>query len=251
MNKNFKRYYILDSIRGITIISMILYHLIWDLVYIFEKNIPWFLSKSAYIWQQSICTLFIFLSGFCFSLGKNKLKRGLEVFWWGAMVSIVTIIFMPENKILFGVLTLLGSSMLIQIPMDKIFKKLDPIIFFITSIFVFIFTKSINTGILGLGGIIELKLPYSLYKNLFSAYFGFPPASFYSTDYFSLMPWYFLFLSGYFMYRIFEKFNLLNKLPNIRIFPLEWIGRNSLLIYILHQPLLYLILSLLYEMNLL
>lgn len=251
MNKNFKRYHILDWIRGITIISMIIYHLIWDLVYIFGKNMPWFMSESAYIWQQSICWGFIFLSGFCFSLGKNKLKRGIDVFFWGLIISIVTIIFMPENIILFGVLTLLGSSMLIQIPLDNVFKKLNPLILFVVSIFLFIFTKNINSEVLDLGGLFELKLPHSLYKNLFTAYLGFPPDNFYSADYFSIFPWYFLFLSGYSMYLIFEKFNLLIKIPNLRILPLEWIGKNSLTIYIFHQPLIYFILMVLYEFKLL
>lgn len=251
MNKNFKRYHILDSIRGITIISMILYHLVWDLVYIFQKDFPWFMSKSAYTWQQSICSCFIFLSGFCFCFGKNKLKRGIDVFFWGLIISIVTIVLMPENTILFGVLTLLGSSMLIQIPLDKIFKKLNPILLFVVSIFIFVFTKNINGEVLGISGIFELNLPHSLYKNLFTAYLGFPPDNLYSADYFPLMPWYFLFLSGYSMYRLFEKYNLLNKIPNIKILPLEWLGRNSLTIYILHQPIIYFILMVLSEFKLL
>ena len=251
MNKNIKRYHILDWIRGITIISMILYHLVWDLVYIFEKNFPWFISKSAYTWQQSICSCFIFLSGFCFCFGKNKLKRGIDVFFWGLIISIVTIVLMPENTILFGVLTLLGSSMLIQIPLDKIFKKINPILLFTVSIFIFVFTKNINVEVLGVSGICELKLSHSLYKNLLTAYLGFPPDDFFSTDYFSIMPWYFLFLSGYSLYLALKKYNLLNKIPDFKIPLLEWIGRNSLTIYILHQPIIYFILMLLYEFKLL
>ena len=59
----------LDWIRGITLVSMILYHGAWDLVYLFGANWDWYRSKGAYVWQQSICWTFILLSGFCWALG--------------------------------------------------------------------------------------------------------------------------------------------------------------------------------------
>ena len=64
----------LDSIRGITLISMILYHAVWDIVYIAKVDWDWFKSDGAYIWQQSICWTFILLSG----KGFVK-KRSVEV----------------------------------------------------------------------------------------------------------------------------------------------------------------------------
>ncbi len=74
------RYELLDSIRGLVLISMILYHACWDLVYLFGKNWSWYQGTGAYLWQQSICQTFILLSGFCWSLGKKPAKRGLIVF---------------------------------------------------------------------------------------------------------------------------------------------------------------------------
>ncbi|MDE7404312.1 MAG: DUF1624 domain-containing protein, partial [Lachnospiraceae bacterium] len=65
------RYGVLDGIRGFVVISMILYHACWDLVYIFGKDWSWYRGRGAYIWQQSICWSFILLSGFCWSLGKK------------------------------------------------------------------------------------------------------------------------------------------------------------------------------------
>ena len=59
-----QRYEMLDSIRGAVLISMILYHACWDLVYIFKKDFRWFEGSGAYVWQQSICWTFLFLSGF-------------------------------------------------------------------------------------------------------------------------------------------------------------------------------------------
>lgn len=61
----------IDLIRGITIIEMISYHFLWDLVYLYNADIPWYKSHGAYIWQQSICWTFILLAGFSWHLGKN------------------------------------------------------------------------------------------------------------------------------------------------------------------------------------
>ena len=109
-----RRYGILDSFRGITLVSMVIYHVCWDLVYLFGKDWSWYKGGWAYIWQQSICWSFILLSGFCWSLGKKPVKRGLIVFGAGAVVSVVTLLFLPEDRVLFGVLTLIGSSMLLM-----------------------------------------------------------------------------------------------------------------------------------------
>ena len=69
----------LDTIRGITLLSMMLYHTCWDLVFLFGKKIPGYSGLGGYVWQQSICWTFILLAGFCWSLGSHHLKRGLIV----------------------------------------------------------------------------------------------------------------------------------------------------------------------------
>ena len=50
-----ERYVLLDSIRGITLLNMILYHGMFDLVEIYGLHIPWFVDRPGYVWQQSIC----------------------------------------------------------------------------------------------------------------------------------------------------------------------------------------------------
>ena len=118
------RYELLDTLRGLTILSMVMYHGTWDLVYLFDMKWDWYDGTGAYVWQQSICWTFILLSGFCWSFSRNHLRRGGLVFGGGVMVSLVTNILMPENRILFGILTCIGSCMLLMIPVEKLAKKI-------------------------------------------------------------------------------------------------------------------------------
>ena len=114
MNKyNRERLALLDSLRGLTLISMILYHASWDAVYMAGADWPWYRSRAGFIWQQSICWTFILLSGFCVPFSSRLLKRGLEVFGAGALVMLVTNLVLPEDRVIFGVMTLIGSCMLL------------------------------------------------------------------------------------------------------------------------------------------
>ena len=53
------RYHGLDFIRGIALISMVLYHALWDVVHLFGVQLTWYDSPFGYVWQQSICYTFI------------------------------------------------------------------------------------------------------------------------------------------------------------------------------------------------
>lgn len=255
-----KRYRILDEIRGITLCSMILYHTVWDLVYIFGCNWKWFNTDIAFLWQQSICFSFILLSGFCFSLGKRKFRRGLMVFGAGVLISLVTEFFMPQNRIRFGVLTLLGSCMLIVTGAEKLHSVLSkqnvddgtpgvwvrrasmPMWGIGVNILLFILTRRINYGILGFADVTVGRLPRALYNmGDIGNFLGFTEDTFFSTDYFSLFPWLFLFLTGYYFYKWMEQKQWvlgMSKAPSLGVW---WnpVGRHSLLIYLLHQPVIY------------
>lgn len=213
---------------------MILYHFLWDLVYIAGFSIPWYHGTGAYIWQQSICRTFIFLSGFCWSLGRHPFKRGLTVWLSGGLVTLVTLVFLPENRVVFGVLTLIGSAMLLMIPVDRLLVRLKsvPGIVFLMGLSYFLF-------LLFMYG--DPLLPRGLYRGWFSAWLGFPAKDFYSTDYFPLLPWFFLFLTGYLFHRLCAGRELLRVafLRKSHLPPAAFIGRHSLLIYLLHQPVLY------------
>ena len=222
------RYLLLDTLRGFSLVSMILYHICWDLVHMYGFDWPWFMKTQGYLWQQSICWLFIFVSGFCQGLKRDErtlssaCKRGLVIMVSGLLVTAATLVFAPEAKIIFGVLFFLGFS--------------------------------INEGNLGFETIILCRLPDFLYEHgLLGSFLGLQDKNFSSADYFSFIPWYFLFIKGYFICR-----NLLQKretkglsgLPAVftkGIPVLETLGQHSLLVYLLHQPVILLILSLVFK----
>ncbi len=234
-----KRYAMLDSLRGITLISMIAYHVVWDMVYIFGVNWSWYESDIAYIWQQSICWSFILLSGFCWSFGRKKWKRGLIVFGAGIVISLVTLAAMPDDRIIFGVLTFLGSAMLLMIPLEKVLIKCNPWLGMIISALLFFVTRNINDMELGFEGWKLMGLPSEWYQGWIATYLGFTERSFFSSDYFSLLPWIFLFMMGYFLYGVFRKMKWFGVLEKGKCEPLEILGKSSLLVYMLHQPLAY------------
>jgi len=237
------RLHALDSIRGITLLSMIAYHAMWDLVYMFGVHAPWYRSDGAHLWQQSICWTFILLSGFCHSLGRKPLRRGGIVLLASVVISAVTMILMPEQRVLFGVLTLLGCSMLLMIPVGGLCRRfVSPYIGAAVSFAVFLLTKTVQTGVLTVFGKTLLVLPETLYANNLTAFFGFPGPDFYSTDYFPLTPWFFLYLCGWFGYEIFHSRGWLSVFSGPRVPGLAFLGRHSLVIYMLHQPLIYAVL---------
>ena len=235
-----QRLHFLDALRGFTLIHMIAFHGMWNLVYLFGLRANWYLGTPGYLWQQWICWTFITLSGFCWSVSRNHLTRGLMVFGGGLVVTAVTCIAMPESRIVFGVLTCIGSCMLLMIPAEKLTEKIPASLGAIFSFCLFLLLRNCADGTLGFEKLVICQLPEAIYRNNLTAYLGFPHRSFFSTDYFPLIPWFFLYLTGYFLFRIGHQSGWNARLFARGRFPLlNALGRHSLLIYLLHQPVLY------------
>ena len=169
-----ERYHLLDALRGLTLISMIAYHGMYDLVEIYGADVSWFWDTPGRVWQQSVCWTFILLSGFCWNLGKQPLRRGLTVFGGGILVTAVTFLFMPSQRILFGILTFLGSAMLVQIPLSRLLDKLPAWAGLAGSALLFILTRDINAGFWGFGALRLGAVPESLYRGFLLTFLGFP-----------------------------------------------------------------------------
>ena len=168
----------LDSLRGLTLVSMIAYHTCWDLVYLYGFDWGWYRSFQAYVWQQSICCTFILLSGFCWQMGHHPLRRGLMSFLGGAAVSLATLLVMPEEPVRFGVLTFLGTAALLTVPLRPLLSRIPPRLGLAVSFGLFLVLRDVNDGFLGFAGVPLLSLPQGWYANLLTAGLGFPAPGF-------------------------------------------------------------------------
>ncbi len=233
------RYTLIDALRGLAVILMVLYHGLWDLVYLFGVSMPWFEQWPGALLQSLIRWSFILISGFCFSMGRHKLKRGLLILGGSATITLVTLVFMPDAPIHFGILSLLGSAVLLTIPLEKLFQKIPALLGLVFSFLVFLLLLEAENGSISLLGRQLCTLPRGLYRDFFTAYLGFPAPGFTSSDYAPLFPWLFLFFTGFFLYRIFQKQDWLPSLGKAGCRPLEWVGRHALPIYMVHQPVVY------------
>ena len=234
-----RRIQIIDTFRGLTIISMVLFHLFYNINYYWTLD---FYNGTLFnkIWQLSIAISFFLISGITstFLNPKENLKRGILTSLIGFLITLITYFFAKEQLIIWGVLNGLGFSMILGGLLQKrISYKIWPILFII-----FIFSYKIPQGILE---------NYSFFGNLYEKnlfFLGFPADSFASNDYFPILPWIFIFLAGLSLGKYLKMRNYFDFDVNNNIF--SKIGRHSLSIYIGHQIILYPLITLLYNMTL-
>jgi uncharacterized membrane protein len=236
-----RRYQLLDELRGLTFISMCLYHTSWDVVYLFGAQWSWYTGWLGRLWQQSIGWTFILLSGFCAALSCHWLRRGAMVLAGGAIVSLVTLLVMPDSAVRFGVLTFIGSAMVLTGMLKPLLQRIPAALGLAGGLFLFWMTYPIEYGWLGWNA-LAIRVPGALYADYLTAYLGFPQGDFVSTDYYPLLPWIFLFWAGYFLYRVLRP-KAKNLLYASVCSPLGWVGRHTLPLYMLHQPVIYGILN--------
>lgn len=217
----------LDAFRGLCVLGMIAVHFVYDIVYLYGL-VQWHLPEAFLFVQKWGGVLFLLLSGICITLGSRSARRGLIVLAAGLLVSAVTIVmhryfaFHESVIIRFGVLHCLGICMLLW----PLFRKLP---------WWGLVAVGIPMVILGLwvSGIrIDISWLYPL---------GLKVEGFQSADYFPLLPNLGFFLLGAAIGRTAyrKKASLLPDLsgnPIVRFF--TFCGRQSLPIYLLHQPIL-------------
>lgn len=241
-----KRYYLIDAIRGLCILGMILYHTLFDVVMMFglDYNSQW--MQIVNIIRDFGACCFIFLSGMCFHFGRHHLKRSLMIFAGGLLVTAVTYFVMPETPVIFGILTFMGTAGLLMIPLSKLLEKIPPTAGLILSFAAFLILFSVNYGYIGYYSFIIKVMPSVLYKNIFTAFLGFPYEGFSSSDYYSLLPWIFMYFCGFFAWKLFRKSEKIINLCSFRVPFLEKTGKCSLWIYLAHQPVVMGIVVLVY-----
>ncbi len=242
------RIHLIDEIRGLAIIVMVIYHFLFDLVYFFNVNIPLFYSPIVRYTIPWFSATFIFLAGISCNFSSDNKKRGWRCFVIGMVMTFITMIVLPNDPYIFGVLHLLGISMMLYHYSKPLLQKIPTILGVIISFIIMHITYYISRGILEFLW-FSIKLPQSLYQSDFMFFLGFPNSSFNSSDYWPLNPWSWCFVAGTY-FGIYVKNNKLpkfcyNSKPYSNL--LATLGVNSLLIYVIHQPIIYLTLLAIYR----
>ena len=234
-----RRYGLLDNLRGLAVLNMVIYHGIYDWVYIFGRPAVWFTAtRNAYLWEQAICWTFILVAGAVFPLGRRPARRGALVLGCGLVLTAVTVLVMPSEQILFGILHFLGIAMLLSALLKQWLLKVPAAAGAAGSFALFLLTKCLPRGGLGVGDVLLWPLPEVLYSCRWTFPLGLMGPGFYSADYFPLLPWMFLFWTGMYAWRgLAARWG--GRLPHCGQVPgLAWLGRHSLPVYMLHQPVL-------------
>lgn len=224
-----KRIWELDVLRGIWILLMFAIHIGFDLVVLFEavelKN-PTLFNLS----QEWGGDLFLVISGICVTLGSHPVKRGLQVLVCGLVITAVTagmyLLGIADGSILicFGVLHCLGCCMLLW----PLFQNQKTWVLCTVGLALFLLGQYLLAY-------VRADFPWLLPFGVM--YWGFS-----SVDYFPLLPNFGSFLIGACIGRtvyrdkatLFPKVNPRN--PIIRFF--TFFGKHSLIIYMIHQPII-------------
>ena len=233
-----RRYSLIDAIRGIAVVNMILYHLCYDVFCAFGIWSDFYLFVPAVIWERLICCTFIVISGISLHFTRHGWRRGIIVLLCGIVITVATVWLTPDQSILFGVLSFLGCAMLLTYALRKLLDRIKPLAGMIVFFLLFMLFYGIPNGFIGLFSCPLIHLPEALYQYKWLSIIGFQSKDFFSADYFPFLPWLFLYLFGYQLWR-YLKDKQLDRFFYRRIPVLDFIGRHSLIIYMAHQPILY------------
>lgn len=233
-----RRFHLIDALRGLALANMVVYHLLYDINVVYERAPDWYLRPGVRLWQQYICCSFILIAGLSFHWGRrHNLRRGLLLLGCGLGVTAVTMLALPSEAVHFGILSFMGCAVLLTIPLERFLKKLPPVGSLALCLLLFCLFRHVDGGALGVGP-LSIPLPGALYRFRLLAPLGFPDPLFRSSDYFPLLPWYLLFLCGWNLGRLLPRSEGLRRALRTRVPLLSPLGRHTLWIYLLHQPLL-------------
>lgn len=201
-----------DVIRGFSVISMIGFHLCYDLVYLYGVNLSWFRPPLQDVWRASISWTFILIAG----------------------------IMATYSRIIYcmGASTLVAEAIRRLMPKELSDRK--SMALFAALLGAFLLCLNIPRGTFGLkalGG-PYLTMPSTPYESGLLSWLGFPGPTFASGDYYTPLPFTLLYLAGTMLAKpVRESTKVSHALANLRCRRLEFVGRHALEFYVLHQPL--------------
>jgi len=237
-----QRFWEVDALRGVAIVMMVIFHLMWDLwaFRVLPDVVLW-----AGFWkyfQRTTATLFIMLVGVSLTLSYRRaaakqgtdglylkfLIRGLRIFGLGMVVTVATRLF-GMGFVDFGVLHLIGFSIAAAYPF---LRYRWPNLVLWAVLFAaghFVQQQHVDTRWL--------------------VWLGWTPIPYLPVDFFPIIPWFGVVLLGVFLGNtLYSQNGRAFFLPDFSAWLpvrfLEFLGRHSLIIYLAHQPILLALLAL-------
>lgn len=218
------RFPLIDALRGVAIIAMVVFHLGWDLYYLGFWNVdvttdPWWTT-----FQKSIVSSFLALAGVSLWLGHGAGIRWRS-FWRRETILVLAALAVSAGTwfafgdyfAFFGVLHAIALFSLLALP----FLRLPPLL-----------TGAVGVGIV----VLPLLFTHPAMRERWLAWIGFWPIPPATADIVPLFPWLGVMLLGLAAAKAFAGHPVW-RTPAPRW--LAWLGRWSLVIYLLHQPLMY------------
>lgn len=224
----------LDLVRTLALALMIAYHTIFDLRVFFAAG-PDPLAPQWRLLAIVAATLFLLCSGTSVKLALHTKpayarwpwlrQRLLRVGAAAFLVTVVSAVVLPHSFVQFGILHCIV----------------------IGSLFVFGTQSWQNKYVLLLSMsmlLAPLAFPEPVVHRSFAwLVLGWPSADFQSVDYFPLLPWSGILLAGTTLIPLFQiAERILPAVTTKQLWYATWPGRYSLMIYLVHQPIILLIL---------
>lgn len=216
-----KRMLCLDTLRGVAILLMICHHIVYDLI--LYCGYPWQLlyTVPVELLHYVSAGTFILLSGMVSCFSRNNIRRGAIVLFWAMVITLVTSLM--HMTVVYGILHFLGTAMVLYGLTRNLWQKLPLWAVAVFSLCGLLFTMPLDRG-----------YPTTI-DHLWM--FGFTTDTFSSADYFPLFPWLFLFLLGTALGSLVRK-RTPECLYAVHVPLLTYLGQHSLVIYLIHQPIL-------------
>lgn len=229
-----RRFLEIDLLRGMAILMMVLYHFLFDLSFFGIADV----EVHTGVWKLfalATASLFIALAGLSLPISyarrKDRLagralwmdyaRRGGKIFMYGLLVTLATWLYLGDGFVVFGILHLIGLAIIVA----PFFLRFG--------------LWNLPLGLAFLLAAVPLAGVYGPYWLL---WLGVHPAAFYSVDYVPVVPWLGMALIGmgigFWLYpdgkRRFGFPEVHRRWADL----LSFSGRNSLFIYLVHQPVI-------------
>ena len=224
-NTGRRRIGLIDIVRGLTIVGMVVFHLLFDIVAFLDAP-SWIVRHPLILAVRDAgAGLFILLAGTNAAVTRRGWMHCLTLAACALGVTATTYIFNPKMADVFGVLHFYAAAIAIYLPFRQLLARVP---------------KALRFALFGAAfAVTYILLPITV-QVPFLFMFGLPDAAFFSSDYYPLLPWLFVFLAGTTLGEIIFRRKLPEFFYTRAWAPVRFVSRHSLIIYLAHQPLIML-----------